>query len=273
MKAAIILGLIVASVIVSRLFIFSFRHIPLTDQAGGQEPLYALVGGGALAFSLPTIPLLVLYLAVLFTARKPPSETERDYGVTLLPVTLFLLAFVAAFVIGISGVPSVIANPIYNGRKVIDVIGGLLVALYGLRAFTGLCSPKAFWFKVLSKKQSGLLLEEPILGFTAGLLLFHLLDPSYDSVFFFTGRAGAFSHHPISVVSFGLGVSVMYGILAYGFSLLASRRVANVTTWVRRIVGVLTLILGLSWATGTFSLLTAVVTNALYGRGSLMSGS
>jgi len=111
MKSAIILGLVLASVIVSRLFIFSFRHIPLADQGGGQEPIYALVGGAALAFSAPAVPLLVAYLAVLFTARKAASKSERE----LLPAGLFLLAFVIAFVITISGKPSLVANSLYGG--------------------------------------------------------------------------------------------------------------------------------------------------------------
>jgi len=97
MKSAIILGLILASVIVSWFFIFSFRHIPLTYQSGGQEPIYALVGGGALAFSAPTVPLLIVYLAVLFTARKVGFKSERDERVTLLPAGLFLLDSIMRF--------------------------------------------------------------------------------------------------------------------------------------------------------------------------------
>ena len=255
MKSAITLGLVLASVIVSRLFIFSFRHIPLTSQSGGQEPIYALVGGAALAFSAPTVPLLIVYLAVLFTARKVGSKSERDERVTLLPAGLFLLAFVIAFVITISGMPSLIANSVYRGKWIINIIGGLFVAFYGLKAFAESGLVKSLLLApVLKGRGEGLLLWPSVLGLVTGLLVFHHLDPYYDSVFFFTRRAGAFSHHPLSVGSFGLGLSAMYLGVAYGFSLMAaSTRLAKASGWIKLIFGLLTLILGFSFATGTFS--------------------
>ena len=268
-ESVIVFALILASAIISRLFIYSFRHIPLTSQTGGDEPLYALVGGAALTFASPMLPLLVVYLTVLFTTGKLPSELDTTDRLSLVPGTLFLLAFVTAFVVAISGVPFVIADAIYKGKTVINLIGGLLVAFYGLKALIGSGLIKTLWFRPLSKSESGLLVEALILGLIAGLLLFHHLDPFYDSVFFLTGRAGALSHHPLSVSSFGLGVSAMYIALAYCFSLLAFSRLAKVIGWVRGVLGVLTLILGLSLATGTFPSLTALI----YGRNALTSGS
>src|SRR3989337_2922255 len=91
LETALIFGLILVFVIVSRLFIYSFRHIPLTSQAGGEELLYSLVGGAALAFSISTLPLLVVYLTVLFGAERVLSEHERGYGSVLLPAALFLV--------------------------------------------------------------------------------------------------------------------------------------------------------------------------------------
>ena len=262
MKGAITLSLIVASVFVSRLFIFSFKHIPLTNQMGGQEPLYALVGGAALAFSAPNIPLLVVYLGVLFTARKAASKSERDDGVTLLPAGLFLLAFVIAFVITISGKPFLVANAVYRGRWIINLIGGLCVTFYGLKAFaeSGLVKslPLA---QVLKGRGEGLLLGPSVLGLMTGLLLFHNLDPFYDSIFFLTGRAGALSHHALSVSSFGLGLGAMYVALAYILGLLiVPKRRDKPIAWLNGILGVLTLVLGLSFATGTFPSLAALIT-------------
>lgn len=116
----------------------------------------------------------------------------------------------------------------------------------------------------------GVLIEPPILGFVAGLLLFHHLDPFYDSVFFFTRRVGAFSHHPLSVGFFGLGLSAMYLGVAYGFSLVAaSMRLAKASGWLKLIFGLLTLILGFSFATGTFPSVVEVIR----WTSSLVSGS
>jgi cytochrome c biogenesis protein CcdA len=270
MKRTIIFGVILASAIISRLFIFSFKHIPLTNQTGGQELLYALIGGAALAFSAPTLPLLVLYLMLLFIAVNTHSGLDAVNRIGLLPVTLFLVAFVAAFVISISGVPSVIAKAIYNWKTTINIIGGLLIGFYGLKALNESGLMKSLWFMPVSKAEKGFVAAASTLGFMAGLLLFHHLDPYYDSVFFLTGRAGAFSHHPLSVGSFGLGLSAIYLGVAYEFSpMAASMRLAKARGWLKLIFGLLTIILGFSFATGTFS----SVVEVMRWTSSLVSGS
>ncbi len=257
-KSMIILGFMLLFAVLSRLFIFSFKLIPLTTQTGGDELFYAFVGGVALAFSAPTLPLLVLYLTILFSAVKAPYELTRGRRIVLMQASLFLLAFASVFIIGISGVPILIANSLYKGKKIINILGGILIALYGFKAFNEWTLIR---FSQLAKRRRGLqLLEAPMIGFIAGLLLFPYLDPSYDSVFFITGRASAFSHHPLSVGSFGLGIGVMYVALAYCFSLLfVFSRLAKVIGWSKRVGGFLAAILGLSLASGTFSSLSALI--------------
>ncbi|MCZ6449347.1 MAG: hypothetical protein O6918_00555 [Deltaproteobacteria bacterium] len=260
-ESVIILGFILIAAVLSRLFIFSFKLIPLTAQTGGDELFYAFVGGVALAFSAPTLPLLVLYLTILFTAVKAPYELTRGRRIVLIQASLFLLAFASIFIIGISGVPILIANSLYKGQKIINIFGGILIALYGFKAFNGWAFITALRFTPLAKRRRGLhLLEAPMIGFIAGLLLFPYLDPSYDSVFFLTGRAGALSHHPLSVSSFGLGLSAMYVALAYGLSLLfVFSRLGRVIGWAKGASGFLTVILGLSLASGTFLSLSALI--------------
>lgn len=226
----------------------------------GQEPVYALVGGVALAFSFPMLPLLVLYLTVLFAAETALSEPERGHG-SMLPATFFLMAFVTVFIITISGVPYGIAQVIYQGKTIINVIGGVLIALYGGKVFSESGLIKSLLSIPLSKKEKWLLIEPSIVGFMAGLLLFHYLDPFYDAVFFLTGRAGAFSHHPLSVASFGLGLTAMYFALAHSFGLLInSWQRARALAWIKGVISVLTVILGLFFTTGTFPSLAAWIT-------------
>lgn len=232
-EAAILFGLVLSLAIVSRLFIYSFRHIPLTNVTGGEEPLYALVGGVALAFSVPTLPLLVLYLSIFFASERASLEPNTSHRPGLLAAVLFLFGFCVAFIITISGVPSSVAKQIYEQKWIVNLVGGFLVAIYGVKVFIESGLIENLRFIRVPKGGIGILIAPPILGFVAGLLLFHHLDPPYDSVFFLTGRAGAFSHHPLSVGSFGLGLSVMYFALAYGFSLLIySRLGARVLTWI-----------------------------------------
>lgn len=252
-ETAILFGLVLSLAIVSRLFIYSFRHIPLTNVEGGEEPLYALVGGVALALSVPTLPLVVLYLTVLFASARAPAELDTGPKVALLPTALFLVGFVSAFIITIGGVPSVISGAIYKGKVVVNAIGAVLIALYGLKVFkeSGLVGSEALPFG-LSRK-AGPETEALILGFFAGLLLFHHLDPPYDSVFFLTGRGNPLSHHPVSVISFGLGLSAMYVALGYGFGLLMNSWTGTkVLAWMKGIFGVLTLGLSVSFVFGVF---------------------
>lgn len=262
-ESMIILGIILLAAVFSRLFIYSIKLTPLTTQTGGDELFYAFVGGVALAFSVSTLPLLVLYLTILFTAVKAPYELVRGRRVALMQASLFLFAFTTVFVIGISGVPILIADSIYRGERIINIIGGILIALYGFKAFNGWGFITALRFRPLAKMRRALHLEAPMLGFIAGLLLFQHLDPPYDSVFFLTGRAGAFSHHPLSVSSFGLGLSVMYVALAYSLSLLfVFSRLAKVVARAKRVVSFLVVILGLSLASGTFSSMSALITKS-----------
>lgn len=188
-ETALLFGLMLSLAIMSRLFIYSFRHIPLTNVTGGGELLYALVGGVALAFSVPTLPLVVLYLTVLFASGRAPTELDVDQRVALLPAALFLLGFVSAFVITISGVPSVISWTIYEGKLIINAIGAVSVTLYGFKVFetSGLIGNLRF-IRAPKGSKGITLVAPPVLGFLAGLLLFRRLDPSYDSVFFLTGE-------------------------------------------------------------------------------------
>jgi len=136
-ESMIILGFMLLFAVLSRLFIFSFKLIPLTTQTGGDELFYAFVGGVALAFSAPTLPLLVLYLTILFTAVKAPYELTRGRRIVLMQASLFLLAFASVFIIGISGVPILIANSLYKGKEIINIIGGILIGLHcGFRVHT-----------------------------------------------------------------------------------------------------------------------------------------
>ncbi|MBI3059001.1 MAG: hypothetical protein HYY81_06795 [Deltaproteobacteria bacterium] len=67
-------------------------------------------------------------------------------------------------------------------------------------------------------------------------------------------------HYPVSIISFGLGLSAIYLALAYAFSLLnVSMPTAKSIAWVRGILGVLTLSLGFSLATGKFSSLAVMI--------------
>lgn len=260
-ETAILFGLVLSLAIVSRLFIYSLRHIPLTNVTGGEEPLYALVGGVALAFSLPTLPLVFLYLSIFFASERASSGPNRSHRPGLLPAVLFLFGFSVAFIIAISGVPSSVAKEIYGQRWIVNLIGGFLVAIYGVKVFIESGLIENLRFIGAAKGGGGILIAPPILGFVAGLLLFHHLDPPYDSVFFSTGRAGAFSHHPLSVGTFGLGLSAMYIALAYGLGgLIFSARELNVIAWIKAFAGVLAFILGSSFATGRFSSLAAFIT-------------
>lgn len=143
----------------------------------------------------------------------------------------------------------------------INIIGGVLIVLCGLKAFEGLSLVNSVVFPFWPNKKASAIIEALVLGFTMGLLLFRYLDPSYDSVFFSTGRAGPLSHHSLSVASFGLGLGVMYVALAYSFGLLInSWQRARALAWIKGVISFLTVTLGLSFTTDTFSSLSAWIT-------------
>lgn len=72
---------------------------------------------------------------------------------------------------------------------------------------------------------------------------------------------------PVSAICFGLGLSSMYLALAYDFRfLILSASGAKVIALAQGILGVLTLVLGLSWVTATFSPLDAVIGKVIRGK-------
>ena len=92
------------------------------------------------------------------------------------------------------------------------------------------------------------------LGGSTGALMYHELDPAYDSVFFATGNAVAASHAPATVVLFTTGLGVAYLAAGGAVRALVARQ-----RWGRRgavggraLAGVATALLGLAILTGRF---------------------
>jgi hypothetical protein len=117
-----------------------------------------------------------------------------------LPPTLFVVGFSLTFVVAISGAPDRVAQAIYRAHDFIELgVGGLLAlwgALIAVRV-PALIEARSEWWA------TGL-------GVATGLLFYHELDPSYDSVFFATGNAVAASHAPLTVATFATALSLLY---------------------------------------------------------------
>ncbi len=221
----------------------------------------AFMGGVALAFSRPFLVVLVPYLTVLFGGLKKEGLAAYGPWISWGPLGWYLGAFALAFVVTISGVPKTVATPIYRSEWLIDPAGGAVFLAYGFLAVLGLLPPgpaharSPAWRRVAGSSSAG------VLGATAGILMYHGLDPTYDSVFFFTGNAVAASHAPLTVAVFTMGLGLIY--LAAGGTAIA---VASRARWGlmvflggRILAGLATVLIGLLILTGRFGTLRGLL--------------
>ncbi len=207
----------------------------------GRVLVAGFVGGWALAFTRPLFLLLLIPFATVVSlrARGRAAFTPRR---PWLPPALFLIGFSLTFVVAISGAPDLVARVIYRAHSLIELaVGGLLVlwgALVAVRV-PALVEARSGWFA------AGL-------GVATGLLFYHELDPSYDSVFFATGNAVASSHAPLTVAAFSTALSVLYFVVA-----------AQAARWRlsagRTLAGAATALVGVAVAGGWLATVSATV--------------
>jgi hypothetical protein len=100
-----------------------------------------------------------------------------------------------------------------------------------------------------------------VLGATTGALVYHELDPVYDSVFFSTGNAVAASHAPLTVAAFVVGLALAYlsGGAALRLSLSSTGWGHTVLRMGRALSGIATALVGLAVLTGRFGVVRTLV--------------
>ncbi|MBI1734527.1 MAG: hypothetical protein HYR51_05070 [Candidatus Rokubacteria bacterium] len=165
----------------------------------GRVLVAGFLGGWALAFTRPLLVFLLIPFATVVWLRTS-GRGSHDPRWSWLPPALFLTGFSLTFAVAISGAPDPVARAIYRAHGVSEVALGVVLALWG--ALVAVRVP------AVVEARSGWLAAG--LGVATGLLFYHELDPSYDSVFFATGNAVASSHAPLTVAVFSTALSVLY---------------------------------------------------------------
>jgi cytochrome c biogenesis protein CcdA len=212
---------------------------------GGQVLVSAFVGGLALAFSLPFLLVLFPFLTVLFA---------EDTNAGPLASTAFLGTFALAFLVTISGLPGFIAAPMYQSEWLVDPAGGMVFVIWGLLSFAGLSPVGPLWASPSLSRRLLRPFSALVFGLSTGALMFHELDPAYDSVFFATANAVAASHSPVTVAVFTAGLGLTYLALARLTAAMASR-----VSWSRAVFaagrmasGIATAVIGVAILTQRF---------------------
>lgn len=223
------------------------------------EGIVGLVGGVAFAFSGPMLPLLVLFLAAPDAYASPmvrqgvfPGSLPMIGRAGWLP---FFSGFGLAFVIAMSGVPEGYARLIYPAKRGIDFVAGGALLGYGLwlvetlNGLTGLIRPT----RGVSRRFTPWAVTF-LLGLSGGLLLYHHLDPTYDSVFFSSQIIRQSSHGVLAATSFVMGVGGAFLALAVPLAGVsqAARGMDRGLRAIGTMAGVLTVILGGFFLTGRY---------------------
>lgn len=134
---------------------------------------------------------------------------------------------------------------------IVDSAGGAVFIVWRLVSLLGLLSPgpaTSVWRRVTGAGSGG------VLGATTGALIYHEVDPMYDSVFFSTANAVAASHAPLTVAVFTTGLGLIYlavgGVAAETASPARLGRKALLK--VRALCGVAAALIGLAILTQRF---------------------
>ena len=233
-------ALVVAGVAVSAYAVVYAAGMGEAAVLRGRVLVAALLGGWALAFTRPLLVVLIPFATVVWLGPREPTVSSPRWS--WRPPALFLAGFSLAFVVAIGGAPALVAQSIYRAHEVIETAAGSLLGLWG--ALVAVRVP------VLVEARSGWWAAG--LGVTVGLLFYHELDPSYDSVFFATGNAVAGSHAPLTIATFSTALSVLY--VAAALSAGRWRPPAG-----RSIAGAATALLGVAVAGGWFATVRGVV--------------
>jgi cytochrome c biogenesis protein CcdA len=164
-------------------------------------------------------------------------------------------------VVTIGGVPAAIATPIYRSGWLVDPIGGVILMLAGLVALgAGALSAPLHRHESVARRVCHRIFAA-VLGGSTGVLMYHQLDPIYDSVFFSTGNAVAASHAPATIMLFTEGLGVAYLAAGGAVRALIARQ-----SWGRRVAlggralaGIATALLGLAMLTGRFGVVRGLL--------------
>lgn len=249
--------LVATAAVLARAVVYESGGGPSDSFLAGRPAPAAFAGGVALAFSRPFLLVLAPYLVALIgVAREespPRSGRHLDWG----PPVAYLLAFALVFIVTISGRPEAIARPLYRSESIIDPVGGAVLVVGGvLTAISAGARPVARASMSLAQRlrrvgYGGLL------GATVGALMYHELDPAYDSVFFATANAVAASHAPLTVAAFTAGLGVMYltaGAIA-GRILAHARWSSGALVGGRAVSGAATALIGLALVSDGFGVI------------------
>jgi hypothetical protein len=181
----------------------------------GRVWLAGLLGGVGLAFSRAFLLVLIPFFAVLLQTLDGTSDRRsgrsRDWGA----LGAYLGAFALGFVVTIGGTPAAAASAIYGADWAVHRASGVVLLAWGPARLLGrLLRPSSSW--ALEAGSAG------ILGMATAMLLYHELDPAYDSAFFATGNIVAASHAPLTVAAFATGLALTYLLAAAAVRAMAA---------------------------------------------------
>lgn len=253
-SALLVLTIVIAVAATAAAVVYSPGRAPSVSPLRDNVPLSAFVGGVALAFSRPFLLVSVPFLTVLFKAARTKRAARSGPGADWAPPITYVATFALAFVVTISGAPGAIAAPIHRSDAILDPAGGVVFLVAGVMTVLGLGSQDAANSSAPTWRRGVHVGYGGVLGAMAGAVMYHELDPAYDSVFFATANAVAASHAPATVALFTLGLGITHlaaGMVAIGL-IARTRRSRGALAGGRALSGAATALIGLALLTGRF---------------------
>nr|WP_246879929.1 cytochrome c biogenesis CcdA family protein [Bacillus suaedae] len=216
---------------------------------------------GVVSFLSPCIfPLVPAYLAQLTGTNIANNQVNADRKLILSRSIGFVIGFTLIFLL--LGVSSTFIGQLYWGnRQLIEQIGGIIIAVFGLQMMGVISIRMLMSEKRLSvkPKKTTSFTNSVLVGFLFGTGWSPCIGLALSSILLLAGRAetmwsGIFL---LLIYSIGLGIPFVLVALLWSRSLDKMRKINKWLPTIQKGSGVVMVILGVMLFTGYFNLITA----------------
>lgn len=226
---------------------------------------------GFLSFLSPCIfPLIPSYISFMTGTSIDQLSSSGNRLKNLLTMIfsslLFILGFSLVF-ISLGASASIIGTAFFGAKRIIEIIGGLLLIVLGIHMSRLVNIPFLnFEKKIHIRKKPFGFLGSFVLGLVFAAGWTPCLGPLAAAVITFASQTKSVSHAVLLMLIFSLGIGLPFMIVSVGLQsfLQFSSFLKKYLGKIQVASGVLILLTGILFISGKFELLTAFITDLFY---------
>ena len=211
----------------------------------------ALLAGLASFLSPCVLPLVPGYLSYMTGLAGADLDAGQRRGRVLAGTLLFIAGFAAVFV-ALNIVVASAALTLVANRRVLDIVGGVLLIVLGL-AFMGLVPGLQREWRVHKLPSAGLI-GAPVFGAVFALSWVPCVGPTLGAVITLGTTTGSLGRAVTLAIAYCLGLGIPFLVFGLGFRRILGvvKAIRRNSRWVTRVGGGMLVLVGLLLVTGAW---------------------